>query len=938
MKVLPRSFRERPVRSAAAFLWMPQLRLSYRQMSYLGPVLVRTLADVFIAGGLLPRNHPALRTGAPGAQDYGVSEVIGEAWFNLRNTKASPSQYGLFVGVGLMFALIASSLLTFILVVSFGIGTQAQAQLFSHPKGDSSFNAEGTYGLDASKDPFDRAIPAPGGTAGDYGIMMLDKAIRAGANGKGGPLQVATQKLMLTYNTGIMVIASVLVFWMIVTIVVDTAKTGQVGGGRHNMVWAPIRIVFALALLIPLGSNGYSSGQYMVMKLAEWGSNFGSSAWESYVKGVVQASVSKGTPQYAGDVVISYSKMWLCRMAVNSHKGIISRANEYVVEKTATAMRYEGYSDPMGAYQDLTGIPVSKTISFEQEGTRGLCGSITFPIANTPEGGTKLDRAIKQLSNDMGTAYYEELEKIKPRIIDEMCIWAGNHPAFASKALFGENVKESVGEEIYNRAVSGWQKCAVKNGTQFAPSDRSKASMEAIINDYQRGLKTRFDKAYTTFTNNQSSLVDEMTERGWPGMGVYYHRIGQMNTAVYQAQKSSLVVTVGTLQEMDPDKATLWKSIFGSKTEWIGTSQDALNQYEGWWQAPKDDEIVNINTKTVDGKTASVADIKRDPTGALVRQMGFAETNSLIKLLSDDGDLSLSPLAVISSVGDILFWTPLALITAATVANVALAATTGYVSGGAVTIALNEIFHLLTSMLILPMAAGAMLKFYLPLIPFIRVTFSVLTWIISVFEAVVMVPIAALAHLSSQGEGLSGGAADAAWKLWLNILLRPVLTVIGFVGAMLVFNAFASYVNGVFADMYKWQLDESGGLNSLVQWVVFAILYMFIMYTVANTVFKMLDLIPDALSRWYGVPKDVSFDSNNEGAAMMAASNMLSRMSPGKLAVKKKGGGGDGNGAGMNDGGGGDGGGGGGDGGGPPSAPSGGGRIGNAAARRNARR
>jgi len=264
----------------------------------------------------------------------------------------------------------------FLLSVVYGVGATAQAQIFTNPSGngDSSFNAQNTYSASsATSDPFDRFIPPAGTPAGDYGIMMLDKVIRAGAHGQGGPLQSALQNLMLAYNTGIMVIASVIIFWMIVSIVIDTAKTGQVGGGRHNMVWLPIRIVFALALLIPLGSNGFSSGQYMVMKLAEWGSNFGSYAWSEYVKGVGEkmAVVSSGRAEYAGEAVVSYSKMWMCRIAVNANLNLISKdANEYVIEKNTSK-------------HDFYGNLASKTVYFERDGSRGMCGSITYPVART---------------------------------------------------------------------------------------------------------------------------------------------------------------------------------------------------------------------------------------------------------------------------------------------------------------------------------------------------------------------------------------------------------------------------------------------------------------------------------------------------------------------------------------------------------------------------
>jgi conjugal transfer/type IV secretion protein DotA/TraY len=196
----------------------------------------------------------------------------------------------------------------------------------------------------------------------------------------------------------------------------------------------------------------------------------------------------------------------------------------------------------------------------------------------------------------------------------------------------------------------------------------------------------------------------------------------------------------------------------------------------------------------------------------------------------------------------------------------------------------NIVFTLLSKLGYLMMAGGLLLKFYIPIIPFVRTAMAVLTWIISVFEAVVLVPVAALAHLSTTGEGLAGNAGHV-WKLWLNILLRPVMTVIGFVGAMLVYNAFISYLHDSFIEAAAAGMPTQGFLG-LFSGVALAMIYVFVMYSVANSVFKMLDLIPDALMRWIGGPApDRSFDSMDDKAVILGVTNMISGL-PGGQAPK----------------------------------------------------
>ncbi|MBA4152154.1 MAG: hypothetical protein C0509_06295, partial [Acinetobacter sp.] len=556
-------------------------------------------------------------------------------------------------------------------------------------------------------DPFDRAIPPANTVAGDYGIMMLDKAIRAGANGQGGAIQRATQDLMLVYNSGIMVIASVIIFWMIINIVVDTAKTGQVGGGRHNMVWLPIRIIFALALLIPLGSNGYSSGQYMVMKLAEWGSNFGTRAWTAYVQGVQEnvGLIASGDASYAGEAVVSYTKMWLCRISANANlsNGNSGSIDEYVVEKTVTRNSDDGRN-----------VPLERTAYFERAGSRGMCGSITFPLRTAPEASlTGLDRAMMQLQIDMKRAFYTRLREVEPQIINFACDYAAGQNGL-SGALMG-NAQARLGGDyaavVGGSTLAGWQTCAGSSASESrrpALGER-KDRLQNIINDYQNRVRGDYSAAMRNFRNSQQLLMDEMTARGWAGMGVYYHRIGQMNAAVFKAQRPSSIIAVGNMEEMETEEAGWLSSLFGDDSQWITDTQGTLREFQNWWTSVPENAQVTAKTEGSDSRALSIGDMKRDPMGAIVKNLGF-ETQGLVSILASEDDLTRSPLAVVSSVGNYLIWAPLGAFVGFTIAQVILSAAVGYFTGGGVSVSIAPLFNMISSMLMPVMLAGIMLK------------------------------------------------------------------------------------------------------------------------------------------------------------------------------------------------------------------------------------
>ena len=208
--------------------------------------------------------------------------------------------------------------------------------------------------------------------------------------------------------------------------------------------------------------------------------------------------------------------------------------------------------------------------------------------------------------------------------------------------------------------------------------------------------------------------------------------------------------------------------------------------------------------------------------------------------------------------------------------------------GVAVSSLLNAFATIGTAMIV----SGLMISFYLPVLPFLRVAFSVLTWMVSVFEAVVMVPVAALAHLVSTGDGLTAGQPQlrTAWIMWLNVLMRPVLTVMGFVGGMLIYNTFAVYFHTTFSQGASSVISSNNYFMALVAKVCYSVIYLGTLYTAANTSFKLLDIFPENLIRWMGGSPDRSISSSlgqGHDGNMYAATRVIGQMQPkGDVAIK----------------------------------------------------
>jgi len=181
-------------------------------------------------------------------------------------------------------------------------------------------------------------------------------------------------------------------------------------------------------------------------------------------------------------------------------------------------------------------------------------------------------------------------------------------------------------------------------------------------------------------------------------------------------------------------------------------------------------------------------------------------------------------------------------------------------------------------------AVGMVLFYILPFMPFIYFFFAVAGWVKAIFEAMVGVPLWALAHLRIDGDGLAGDAAKNGYYLLLEIFLRPILVVFGLVAALSIFSAQVKVLHEI------WQLvvenvtgyDETAATNSgllenlrgEVDTFFYTVIYAIIVYMMAMASFKLIDLIPNHILRWMGVSVDTFGEQSGDPAEHLARNTM----------------------------------------------------------------
>ena len=145
---------------------------------------------------------------------------------------------------------------------------------------------------------------------------------------------------------------------------------------------------------------------------------------------------------------------------------------------------------------------------------------------------------------------------------------------------------------------------------------------------------------------------------------------------------------------------------------------------------------------------------------------------------------------------------------------------------------------------------GFILAYYLPAVPFIIWSISFFSWIIMVLEALVAAPVWAVMHASPDGEGIAGDKGAQGYTIFLQVLMRPVLMVIGFFFALLLTHV-ASYFGEMFSVFFHGLTSTetfAGPLTMAAGMFIGGTL----MVVLVHKAFHLVFVLPERVVEWMG--------------------------------------------------------------------------------------
>ena len=843
------------------------------------------IAYIYRAVRLLPPNHPYIQPHNIGK--YGIRHVIGEAANHLTLKPQNIDQIIVFAGILTAIALLFSQII--LLIGAFLTYQPAIAQ---------SLNAADIFSRPPDKNAQDIAmilLDRVFGISNIFGSCISESGITClGLNGQPVPtpssfpfpFHKAFHQMLKLYSYGMFFIGAFVIIYFLIAIVAETAQSGSPLGQRFNKTWVPVRLILFFALLIPIGTgnhDGINAAQFITFRIAKGGSNMASNAWENFNKDVTGKHLAGKEDLIATPNIPELDSLPRFIFIAKTCK---------IVEETLRQIPGDERYGPDGIQAWLvrpkpfftSARPGPDAIQFTAFG--GISGAnFTDAVKHSDKGKIEI-RFGSHLTDTQHDYYNEHAHKT-----------ANTRPICGSISMDISNVndEDSAAYKIqalyYDMVKKLWEDPQI---TKYAicHTDRNIIGIEGTdpnctdtintgaITDIVKDLRKEFSKNMRDLIIAESkevgrwSVPPELAQKGWAGAAIWYNQIAELNGdisgAVFNLPSITaypfVMETVATKKRRSEENPVL-ENIFNPQIR--GNETIKFSDKNSNIIAPilyKAYKISNI-TSNYTRQTAS-------SNNPLIKTIDMVfGTNGIYDLLNNP---DINPLAQLSALGKGMM--------NASIRNIAMGAAGKLGKNLADKLPFGQLVGVAASFSMkvgLSMLAMSFVLYYiLPLLPFLFFFFAVGGWIKSIFEAIVAMPLWALAHIMNWGgENLPGPFAVNGYMLLFEIMIRPILILFGLIAGILTFSALVMVLNDIFALViqnvggFNTEAEAKGlitGLQSFLRGPVdeffYTVLYTLMCYILATSSFKLIDLIPNQILRYMSFTTP-TFQENTKGAA-----------------------------------------------------------------------
>lgn len=722
-------------------------------------------------------------------------------------------------------------------------------------------------------------------------------------------------KLFYDLNIGVLIVAGMWLSYTIFNVVVSSASEGSFINGRNNVAMIFLRIAIGTGALLPSPSTGYSVIQDVVMKVVVEGVKLADMTWSHGLDYIQQGGdvwhaplTSKDGGSLTADTaktlyqgtVSSVMEAEACMVTASAKQEL--RSQNTVSSSTGVANN----AVPPTALSPIDDKVRQKFYFPSSQSDRQGCGSVDWGAIpgvmkkdpNTPS---------KKIETAEGEFAYEASYHVVYNMIPAAKLYVCSHnPSFSKTSVCsGTNTTDAIGDA---------SEIAFNNVLAYVNS------IEPLVSHNSQQSKGNLDD----FFKSAKSL-------GWLSAGRYSWDISHFKDLDIETKDFihyNPKVEINRSSQNDTAQSSPFQS--WSNTVW-GEVQNKFDQYSN-----------TSNDGNTGGSSGGGGHHKSLRWLAPIVGGMLGYEGSLAKLFNGT-HMGSDPIYFLHRVG----------VESMNIAGeiwINLAITIGALylvgiicSGGSVDLdrpiegAVSWFKPLAMALAMMYLTVGGMLAFYVPLYAFLVFSFGVISWFIAVIEAMVAAPLVAFGLTHPEGHDFLGPIKQALMLL-LGVFLRPVLTVIGLIAAMILSYVsfrminfgFASFMgdllgkpggnsNNVYAGISSFMSHAGGssdGINiskivaPLIGMPIMLFIYAMVVYYVINQCYSLVYVLPDYILRWIGGPQQQSsvgqmmeglkggFQQNmgsagqgmnqSAGNAMQGAGSMASVMKPGSGGGKNE--------------------------------------------------
>ncbi len=819
------------------------------------------MAHIYASVRLLPAHHPYLNPANAGR--FGIRHVIFEARRHLEFKKENADQviifFTLLAGIVILFMQFALLIGTF-LIPSAGAAPNDYTFFFETdaPLYDLAFRMlDLTFG-------FEDPVPIFNSCAIQGAQCHLAFAMGPGFTPVGpvydlpNQYHIALHTLFHFYNIGVLAVGFMIMMYMFVTIVGETAQSGTPFGKRFNGMWAPVRLIFAIALLTPL-SFGMNFAQLMTLVIAKWGSGLATNGWIEFmgnlggtpVLGEPATLVARpDAPQIDNLVEFTFVAL-TCRYAEEL-------MNRRVVEPYIVFP--EDFPGPINA--PFLGTPFITALEYANNGditlrfgiedaedyermtghVKPVCGELVFHTRDVTQPGAMV----------MQEGYYELVQDL----------WEDGPNNF-----FAENIALRMMPVV------------VRDPAAPLPDNAYIADTLGWFNDYIPALIDEAREAQIAAAWNQDYLP-----LGWAGAGIWYQKIAEYTGSMFSA-----VYGVPTAEH--------YPSIMEHVKNQRRIHNDFVTGLDRYDPVLSNGEMIEFENNRDRNMAVAYFYAQQFWWSNMVAPEGNVFIDTVLSIFGLDGlvnihqNRDIHPLALLVGIGRSLI--------ESAVTNLGFSFGAGVGGGianimganlvGSVALAASSFAGQIA---MIGLSIGFILFYILPFLPFIYFFFAVGGWVKSIFEAMVGLPLWALAHVRIDGEGLPGPVAMNGYYLIFEILIRPILIIFGLLAGIIIFSSQVQILNDIWpvvtSSVMGFDIDDMGKtvtpgtdampgaqvgtieyLRGAADYLFNTIIYVILVYMMAMASFKLVDLIPNNILRWIGASVSTFAEQAGDPAASL---------------------------------------------------------------------